>query len=167
MNPRPYKGWLVVGIVTTVAVTTDSLFSSFGKVIAEFLKEVTNWGTNVLPVQLAIGIPCGLLVAAAVVAGVWMRIKHGRLPVDVESERFAVVMLLVMQAFIVFLGIEVSMHRICVFRGEFLLASSMLLFLYSVIISVRANRSRWIPWIGLCYFLLLAVGSMLTPPVAV
>ena len=163
MNPRPYKGWLVVGIVTTVAVTIDSLLSSFGKAIGELIIDATNWGTNVLPVQLAIGIPCGLLAVTAVVAGVWMRIKRGRLPLDVESERFAVVMFLMMQASIEFLCIEAYMHQICSFPGEFLTASSIFLFLCSVAVSVRANRSRWIPWIGLWYFLLLVVCSMLTP----
>lgn len=82
MSPRPYKGWLAVGIVTTTAVVVDRFLATVAKPVHEFLED----DANCMGVRIAIGVLGGMLVAAAIVVGLRTRLKYGRQPVDVERE---------------------------------------------------------------------------------
>lgn len=162
MSPRPYKGWLAVGVVTTIVVVVDRFLATIAKPVHEFLED----DANCMGVRIAIGVLGGLLVAAAIVVGLRARIKYGRLQAAIESDesdRLAIVLCLTSAAIIEFLCFEVDMHDLCTFPDLFMLASFMLLLVCSVIAAVRARRKRFIPLYVLYFLLLLIVASVLFP----
>ena len=162
MSPRPYKGWLAVGIVTTTAVVVDRFLATIAKPVHEFLED----DANCMAVRIAIGVIGGMLIATAIVVGLRARIKYGRLQTAIESDesdRLAIVLCLTSAAIIEFLCFEVDMHDLCTFPDLFMLASFLLLLVCSVIAAVRARRKRFIPLYVLYFLLLLIVASVFFP----
>ena len=162
MSPRPYKGWLAVGIVTTTAVVVDRFLATIAKPVHAFLEDESNY----MAVRIAIGVIGGMLIAAAIFVGLRARIKYGRLQTAIESDesdRLAIVLCLTSAAIIEFLCFEVYMHYLCTFPDLFMLASFLLLLVCSVIAAVRARRKRFIPLYVLYFLLLLIVASVLFP----
>ena len=159
MRPRPYKGWLAVGIVTTTAVVVDRFLATVAKPVHEFLEDES----NCMAVRVAIGVIGGMLIAAAIVVGLRARLKYRRQPVDVESDRFAIVLCLIAAPLVEFVSFDVALNGICTLPILFMLASFMLLFVCSAIVAVRTGRKRWILLYGMYFALLLIVASVLFP----
>ena len=149
------RGWFFVGLVLTVAAVLNLLVGTFGQSVREFLDNEKNY----LLVRIVIGTIGVLLVAAAVL----LRIRFGRGTLAFVSDRFAVYSLVTAAAVIWLLGELLSMGGVCASPDEFLLGSWLFLFLYSVMIAVRARKFAWIVSIVLAFLALLVLCSVLYP----